>query len=178
MQMASVLDSTCAGIIPGAEVALYFGIEEDPDLEGLCIGDTRVLLIEMPFTPWGVYEMNALSSLCYNRRFTVVLAHYERFAEFQKDNKLYREVLELPVYVQINSESLTEGLRSRQWIGMFRDGSAHLMGSDCHNLDSRPPDLQRGREVIRKKLGPDVLTRIDRNTALLLLGKKPGRGKA
>ena len=169
------LDASCSGIVPGAEIALYFGIEEDPDLDRLCIGDTRALLIEMPFQSWGPYEINALSSLCYDRRFTVILAHYERFADFQKDNELYEEVLKLPLYIQINALSLTFGLRSGKWLGMFRDGSAHLLGSDCHNLDSRPPDLDRGREAIRRKLGTDVLDRIDRNAVSLLLGKKPRR---
>ena len=174
-QLLPLLDETCCGIIPGAEVAFYFGMDDAAGLDGLCIGDTRLLLVEMPFQSWGTYEINTLSSLCFDRRFTVVLAHYERFAEFQKGNRLYEEVLELPLYVQINSGSLTSGPHTKKWIGMFRDGSAHLLGSDCHNLTSRPPDLIRGREAIGKKAGEDALERIDRCAAALLLGEKPRR---
>ena len=171
-----LLDRTCCGIVPGAEVAFFFGMDEDPRLDALCVGDTRVLLVEMPFQSWGTYEINTLSSLCYDRRLTVVLAHYERFAEFQKGNRLYEEVLELPLYVQINAGSLLNGRHVRRWLEMFRKGKAHLLGSDCHNTDTRPPNLDRGRDVIRKKLGEDVLHTVDRSAAVLLLGKKPGKG--
>ena len=177
-ELLPCLDSTCCGVVPGAEVAFYFGMDEDPRLGALCVGDTRAILVEMPFQSWGTYEINTLSSLCYDRRLTVILAHYERFAEFQKGNRVYEEVLELPLYVQINAGSLTGGWHSRQWLKMFKKGSAHILGSDCHNTESRPPDLDRGRDVIRKKLGEDVLHRIDRNAAALLLGLKPGRGDA
>jgi protein-tyrosine phosphatase len=129
----------------------------------------------MPFQSWGTYEINVLSSLCYDRRLTVILAHYERFAEFEKGNKLYEEVLELPVVIQINAASLCTGLRAGRWIRMFRTGQAHILGSDCHNLSSRAPDLDKGREVIRKKLGQETLTTIDRNASALLLGQKPKR---
>lgn len=177
-ELMPCLDRTCCGVVPGAEVAFYFGMDEDPGLDSLCVGDTKALLVEMPFQSWGTYEINTLSSLCYDRRLTVILAHYERFAEFQKGNRLYEEVLELPLYVQINAGSLTGGRHARQWLDMFKKGRAHILGSDCHNTESRPPDLNRGREVIRKRLGEDVLRRVDRNAAALLLGLKPGKGDA
>ena len=151
-------------------------MDEDPNLESLCVGDTRAILVEMPFQSWGIYEINTLSALCYDRRLTVILAHYERYAEFQKRNRLYEDVLRLPLYVQINSGSLLNGRHGRPCLDMFESGRAHLLGSDCHNTDSRPPDLDRGRDVIRKKLGEGVLHRIDRNAAALLLGVKPGKG--
>ena len=174
-KLRPALDRSCSGVIPGAEVAFYFGIAEDAHIGELCIGDTKTLLVEMPFQSWGAYEINQLSSLCYDRRLTVVLAHYERYAEFQKDNAYYGEVLKLPLIVQINASSLTAGLRAKRWLGMFRDGTAHILGSDCHNLDSRPPDLDRGREVIRKKLGEEVLFRADEYAAELLMGRNPRR---
>ena len=173
--LLSRADETCCGIVPGAEVAFYFGMDEDAELDRLCVGDTKAILVEMPFQSWGTYEINVLSSLCFDRRMTVILAHYERFAEFEKGNKLYEEVLKLPVVVQINAASLYTGFGARRWIKMFRDGEAHILGSDCHNLRSRAPDMDRGREAIRKKLGQDVLTEIDRNSSALLLGQKPKR---
>ena len=78
--------------------------------------------------------------------------------------------------MQINAGSLLSGRHVRRWLEMFRKGKAHLLGSDCHNTDTRPPNLDRGRDVIRKKLGEDVLHTVDRSAAVLLLGKKPGKG--
>ena len=53
---------------------------------------------------------------------------------------------------------------------MFRDDEAHLLGSDCHSLHRRPPNLGQGREVIRKKLGQAALDQIDRAGEQILLG--------
>ena len=170
-RLRGAMDGDCSGVIPGAEVAFYFGIEEDPDLERLCIGDTRAILLEMPFDSWGVYEKNALSSLCFDRRLKVILAHYERFESFQRKNDLYREILRLPVVVQINAESIMRGFGAKKWISMFRDGSAHLLGSDCHNLSTRPPNLAEGRKVLSQRLGDDVLAAMDRFGADLLLDR-------
>ncbi len=147
----------------GSEVAFFFGIESEENLGKLCIGDTDILLLEMPFAPWSIYEFNAVSALCYDRRFRVILAHYERFAEFQKGNEIYDRILELPVIVQINAESLQSkfGWNSKRWIRMFEEGRAKLLGTDAHNLTSRAPNLDIARETLRTKLSADVLDRID-----------------
>ncbi|MBQ3708567.1 MAG: capsular polysaccharide biosynthesis protein [Clostridia bacterium] len=147
----------------GSEVAFFFGIESEENLGKLCIGDTDILLLEMPFAPWSIYEFNAVSALCYDRRFRVILAHYERFAEFQKGNEIYDRILKLPVIVQINAESLQSkfGWNSKRWIRMFEEGRAKLLGTDAHNLTSRAPNLDVARETLRTKLSADVLDRID-----------------
>ena len=36
-----------------------------------------------------------------------------------------------------------------------------LLGSDCHNTETRVPNLAQGREVIAKKLGQARLDEID-----------------
>lgn len=36
-----------------------------------------------------------------------------------------------------------------------------LLGSDCHNLDGRKPNLALGRAVIAEKLGQEYLNRTD-----------------
>ena len=147
----------------GAEVAFFFGMEEEEDLAKLCIGDTDLLLLEMPFAPWSIYEINTVSALCYDRRFRVILAHYERFAEFQKGNEIYERILELPVIVQINAESLQSkfGWNSKRWLRMYEEGRAQLLGTDAHNLTSRAPNLDLARETIRTKISEEALARID-----------------
>ncbi len=163
------LDDTYPVVIPGAEVAFHFGIEKQKDLDQACIEGTRTLLLEMPFAPWSDYELNAVASLCYDKKLTVVLAHYERFVGFQKGNDMLERILKLPVFVQINAESLLPFFGSKPWIRMFDEHRAHLLGSDSHNLTSRAPNLDKARAVLRKKLGDDALDRID-SCALKLIG--------
>lgn len=169
-RLNEALDGSCPQLLTGAEVAFYFGIEQEKALDGLCIGQSRTLLLEMPFSAWGNYELNTLSSLCLDRGFDVVLAHYERFVPFQKGSDIAERVLALPVYVQINAETLLPLLSRGRWLKMFEQGRAHLLGSDAHNLDNRAPNLGKAREIVEKKLGQAVLHRIDRCGSDLIFG--------
>ena len=120
-------------------------------LKRLCIEGTNVMLLELPYAPWSNFEYNAVADLCFNKGFEIVLAHYERFAEFQKGNSIYEDMLKLPVKVQINAESLLPIFGRKRWLDMFDNGAASLLGSDCHDLSSRPANLAKGRERFLKK---------------------------
>lgn len=154
----------------GAEVAFYSGIDELENLESLCIEGTNLLLLEMPFTSWSGYEIDTLSSLALDRNVQIILAHFERFYDMQKDQNILQKVLELPVYIQINAGTLLSFWRRKRWLDWFENGKAHLLGSDCHNLGERAPNLGQAREIIHKKLGSHVLKRID-NTGTDLIKK-------
>lgn len=163
------LDEDCPQILTGAEVAFFFGIEENAELDKLCIGHSRTLLLEMPFAAWGDYELNAVASLCIDQGFHVVLAHFERFVPFQKGSDVADRMLELPVSVQINAETLLPLFTRGRWLRMFEQGRAQLLGSDAHNLSDRTPNLGAARAMIDKKLGRDCLRQIDACGSKLVL---------
>ena len=54
----------------------------------------------------------------------------------------------------------------RESVDLLQLAQMPLLGSDCHNLTSRPPNLKGGRAVIRRKLGEDFLNQMDENAAL------------
>ncbi len=147
-------------ILLGAEVAFYSGLTRENDLDRLCISGTNTLLLEMPFSVWTDFELNEVSSLCLDRGLNVVIAHLERYVSFQPKEML-QQLQRLPVYVQINAGTLLRWQGRRQWLRMFKDGEAKLLGSDAHNLTERAPNLAEGREVIKRKLGQEVLDNID-----------------
>lgn len=152
----------------GAEVAFFSGLMDLEDLDSLCIGGTRTLLLEMPFAQWTRYELDAVSGLCLDRGYQVVLAHLERFYALQKDEYVLESLLRLPLWVQVNAGSLLPLLQRRLWLALFREGRAQLLGSDCHNLSKRPPNLEAGRRMLRRKAGGQVLARMDELGARLL----------
>lgn len=155
-------------VLLGAEVAFYSGLTKTEGLDRLCANGTRTLLLEMPFAAWTGYELDAVSTLCLDRGYQVVLAHLERFVPLQRDEGLMERLLSLPLWVQINAEALLPMMRRNAWVKMFREGRANLLGSDCHNLDRRPPNLGAGRKILERKAGAEVLERIDELGARLL----------
>ncbi len=155
-------------ILLGAEVAFFPGISRADKLGLLAVGDTGVLLLEMPFAPWENSYIEEVKYLSEKRKFTVLLAHLERYMNIPGNRKRIQELLELPVKVQINAQSLTEWKSRGRLVRMFRDGQAHFLGSDCHGLHRRPPNLPLGREALGQKLGLEFVDEMDEAGARLL----------
>ena len=155
-------DDSLPGMRLGAEVAYFPGISRAEGMESLCIEGTRTLMLEMPFTIWNTRIIDEVFALAYDRKFTVVLAHVERFLGFPGQRDKLDILSEIPIYLQINADSLQEEKlfkrnRSRELISWFETGKASLMGSDCHNMTDRSPNLMSGRAM----LSPAALHRID-----------------
>ena len=121
----------------------------------------------MPFRAWSERDLYEIERLL-NGGITPVIAHLERFYQFQKDKKIIPALLDFPVLIQINAECLLHWRQCRQAVKLFKGGQAHLLGSDCHNLVNRPQNLLAGREVLEKKLGQQCLSQIDELGASLL----------
>lgn len=160
-------------LVCGAEVCFFSGIGRADGVERLCIEDTNLMLLEMPFRAWTKRDLYEVELLLH-RGITPIIAHLERFYPFQNDRKMIPELLNFPVYIQIDAECLLSWKTRRQPLKLFKDGQAHLLGSDCHNITSRPQNLAEGRAVLERKIGKQVLSQIDRLGAVLL-GEKCGR---
>ncbi len=153
---------------PGAEVAFFPGISQADRIDDLTVAGTRVLLLEMPFTPWSGKYVSEVRELITVRGFQVVLAHLERYMNMNDNKKYLDELMNLPLHVQVNAESLLDFRSRRRVLKLFSDEKANFLGTDCHRTDKRKPNLGEGREVIRKKLGEGVLKRIDDEGCRLL----------
>lgn len=155
-------------ILPGAEVAFFEGISKTDRLQELTIEGSDVLLLEMPFRAWGKGALKELEALSEN--YQVILAHVERYLKIPGNKKYVAEALQFPVHIQINSSSLLDWRRRGSLVKMFQKNQAHLLGSDSHGMNHRPPNLYEGRCVLEKKLGKEILNRIDRRGEELLFG--------
>ena len=156
------------GIVLGAEVAFFRGISRAERLEALKIEGTDCLLLEMPFRPWSEDDVDEVSEILEKRGYTIILAHIERYLAMRGNADYIGNLLELPVLAQINAESLLDWRQRGKLIKMVRNGQVHLLGSDCHGIHHRPPNLGEGREILRKKTGTEYLDRIDWRSEELL----------
>lgn len=156
------------GIVLGAEVAFFRGISRAERLEALKIEGTDCLLLEMPFRPWSEDDVDEVSEILEKHGYTIILAHIERYLAMRGNADYIGNLLELPVLAQINAESLLDWRQRGKLIKMVRNGQIHLLGSDCHGIHHRPPNLGEGREILRKKTGTEYLDRIDRRSEELL----------
>lgn len=145
----------------GAEVYYFPGIGKASTVDRLCIQNREILLLEMPFVQWEKAMYEDIRYLVEKRSLTIILAHIERYWAFQKDKSIWRAVFELPLYGQINAGSLVKWEKRRLCLGLLRQNDRIVLGSDCHNMQTRRPNLKAGREMIEKKLGCARLREID-----------------
>ncbi len=141
-------------LLIGAEVAFVPGLSGWEELPDLCIGDTRNLLLELPFTPWNTHVIDELYDLISRTGITPVIAHLERYLPMQKQ-ELIDEVLALGVPVQVTGDALTHWRTRRGALKLLEGRGERLIASDCHRADTRPPVMKDALRVVTKKLGAE-----------------------
>ena len=63
--------------------------------------------------------------------------------------------------MQVNASFLSELSSRNKAIRLLRNGEIHFIGSDCHNLTSRPPKIGRSFEYVEKRLGHEFLVNLN-----------------
>lgn len=157
--ICTVLPAKALEIILGAEVKYYEGISRLEGLDKLCIGGTKLLLLEMSMKKWTEYTLRELSELASSGKVKVVLAHIERYLRFQR-NDLIAELVQSGILIQANAEFfLSIGSRHKA-MSMLKNNLIHFIGSDCHDLVYRPPRIGEAYSLIRRKAGEDFLAQM------------------
>ncbi len=147
-------------VVLGAEVRYYPGIGKLSELKELCIGDTKLLLLEMPMGKWTDYTVRELTDIVYTRGVKLVLAHIERYLPMQ-NNSVWEKLYEAGALMQVNASFFTEFWARRKALPLLQSGAVQLIGSDCHSVKHRPPRLGKAYEIIRKKFGDEFVTQIN-----------------
>ena len=147
-------------ITMGAEVYYFRGISESEFLPQLTIQGGRCILIEMPPAPWPEVVYQELEAIWHRWEIIPVVAHIDRYIAPFHTYRIPRRLQQLPVLVQANASFFLEKGTRRMALKMLRADQIQLLGSDCHNLDSRAPKLGAAVEQIGQHLGKEILERI------------------
>lgn len=145
----------------GAEVFYFGSIGKAEALPQLCIKNTNVLLLEMPFCQWTEDMLQNIKQIIYKQKLQIMLAHVERYLPFQKDKKVMEAVFDMPVILQLNAGSLMKWQKRHKCMNLLKRDLDIVLGSDCHNLENRVPNIAEGRAVIANTLGTQYLDYID-----------------
>ncbi len=155
-----VLFKKAPKIYLGAEVKYYNGISRMQDLEKLKIQNTKNLLLEMPFSKWTEYTLRELDELSRTKSFKIVLAHIERYLNFQNADTFER-LLENGILMQANAGFFNGFSTRRKAVSMLGNSQIHFIGSDCHNTSSRQPQIGSAYKIIEKKLGTEFVNQFN-----------------
>jgi protein-tyrosine phosphatase len=146
----------------GAEVYYFGSISAFPELDKLCIEGTRHLLLEMPFSEWTSTMLLEVERLVYDCNITPIIAHLDRYLDYRKNIDCVDRLVKMGALIQMNGEYVNGLFTRTKALRLIKSGVISLLGSDCHNLDKRAPNLDKTFDIIRKKCGQEMLDRIDR----------------
>jgi len=144
----------------GAEVAYFEGMSRTEHIDSLCIGRTRMLLVELPFSTWNHRVLDELFDLQDKRGVQLVLAHIDRYLHFQRPGTM-RELCERGFWIQASTSFFLDLHTSWLAMRMLRQHKIHFLGSDCHNTSGRVQNMGRAMARIDRRLGPQAIGHLE-----------------
>lgn len=129
----------------GAEVLLFPGINEMDGIEKLTMGDSNVLLIELPLSVSIITESYFMTVEELSRRFQIVMAHANRYSEYT-----VRQMLEIGADLQLNAEDVCK-FSQRKRIDFWMEGNCSVaLGSDVHRSATPYNKFAKARKFLTK----------------------------
>lgn len=144
----------------GAEVYYFRGISESDFLADLAMAGSRYVMIEMPQPPWTESMYRDLEGIWSKHDLVPIIAHVDRYIRPFKTYKIPERLAKLPVLIQANASFFLEKSTASMAMRMLKKDRIHLLGSDCHNMRSRKPNLGEAVRLIEKRLGGEAIERI------------------
>ena len=138
-------------ILPGAEVLFFPGMADCEELKPLALGDTGLLLIEPPVAPFTSAMLDEIEAVERNLGLVPVIAHLDRYCRLLNDYTLFDMLAERRVLIQVNGSFFLHRDTESFACEMLKRGMFQLIGSDCHNLTTRPPLMGKVSSIIRQK---------------------------
>lgn len=159
-------------IFVGAEIYYFKGISNSDVMSELTIDGRRYILIEMPMPPWTEAMYRDLEGLYIKQGLIPIVAHLDRYIGRFRTFGIPARLAELPVLIQANAEFFLKKSTASMALRMLKKNQIHLLGSDCHNLTSRSPDLGDAMKLIEKRLGDAALETVADWQRQVLWGRK------
>lgn len=156
LQRALDIGGININVFPGAEVPMSMCLAGDRERLGrLALAGSRYLLMETAETTF-----DQLARAVYHVRLcglSPVLAHPERTGFARREPARLAELMEREeVFCQITAASI-EGLFGRELRrtsqSLLKKGLVHLIATDAHSAQNRPPRLSRCFDVVSKIMG-------------------------
>jgi protein-tyrosine phosphatase len=141
-------------VVQGGEVSLA-RLEDlgNDDLRALTLGGGPWLLLECPLAP-GAPTMEPVVAALRRRGLEILLAHPERSPGFMRSPAALERLLGLGALTQLTSTAFSGRFGDtvrKVAFEMLERGHGHVIASDGHGADGRPPDLLCALEAFERR---------------------------
>jgi len=159
-------DTEIPEILLGAEILFFPGMSVAEELVELGMERTPFLLIEPPMMPWSNSMLDEIELTGENLRRIPVIAHVDRYMRMLRDSTLIDRLKGRRMLVQVNASFFLYD--SQRALDYLRQNRIQFIGSDCHNMEQRAPNMGPAEEIIRLDGASEALQAINKRVYSLL----------
>ena len=148
-------------VVPGGDVRVCPEMLEQVLQKQVCtLGDTgRYLLVEFPHDLMPTGSLEQMFALRV-KGIQPIFSHPERNYAIQQRPEILREWVDMEVLLQVTAGSFTGAFgrvaEKLAW-EMAKQGMAHIVASDAHDLERRAPGMSAARELLSECLSEEEL---------------------
>ncbi len=133
----------------GAEVLYFPGISVSEQVRSLTLEGTPFLLVEPPMMPWSEAMLDEIQECGQNLRCIPVVAHVDRYMRMLSDDTLLDRVYGRRLLAQVNAGFFLHRSTRERAVESLIDGRFQFIGSDCHDMEERRPNMGGAADFIR-----------------------------
>jgi protein-tyrosine phosphatase len=150
-------------IYMGAEVRVGMEFKRQIENGGLpLINDKNFLLLELP--PYVIPPVDVLEHIVNGlkiKKIIPIFSHPERNMPITRDLSIMKRLAQCGALFQVTAMSIMDGGNTaKAALSMIKKGYVHVVASDAHDSQKRPPLLSRSYEYVSKKIGKDPANRL------------------
>ncbi len=146
-------------------------LEELLDGKCLTLGKSKNVLIE-----FGPYDDKKLifsrATQFLTSGFIPLIAHAERYSSLRKGKKEIRELRNLGARIQVNAASIIGkyGFMTKRFVlSLMKEGLVDVVADDCHNLSGKAPCLREAHDIVCRKFGVEIASKLFYNNPVRIL---------
>jgi protein-tyrosine phosphatase len=139
------------------------------------LADSRYVLVEPPHHTAPPHFEGFFFNLVA-AGYVPILTHPERLFWVPSHYDAIGRLVRAGVWMQITAGSFAGafGRNALYWAErMLDEGCVHLIATDAHDTERRPPDLARGRDIVAKRAGAEEAQRLVLTRPLAILQDQP-----
>lgn len=167
-----LLENSPLELLQGSETMLHDYLFHYMDIRDLCISGKKYLLLELPFyRHWDKNGFQMIEKLISYYDVVPIIAHVERYQSIKIKDKEIKKFRDLGCFIQINSSSIVSKKSRNLIMRYMKQGYIDVLGSDCHNMESRPPVIKEAYEIVIKNMGEKYRKTLQQNAECIVKGE-------
>lgn len=147
-------------IVPGAEVHIEHELSLVNYLDMLCIANTNVMLLELPYCSFENWMLEEIYNIMYKFSIIPMIAHIDRYMGWYGEDQM-QKIMSIPEAIyQINNEAFFHLKTRKKLLRLIQEGFPVVLGSDAHDISSRAPNYDRSMRILQRKLAGNYYERL------------------